>query len=67
MLEGTTSTWTSSHIERARPMTSKPGPMFAEEHGTSMYGVRFGSIGLDWIRGEGLVRTYCYHCDLANV
>ena len=29
------STRTSSHIESARPMTSKPGPILAEEQGTS--------------------------------
>jgi len=28
-------TCTSSQMESARPITSKPGPMFAEEQGTS--------------------------------
>lgn len=35
-VDGVTSTRNSSHIERARPMTSNPGPMFAEEQGTSV-------------------------------
>ena len=30
-------TWTSSQMERARPITSKPGPMLAEEQGTPEY------------------------------
>jgi len=31
-------TVTSRYIERARPITSKPGPMLAEEQGTSACG-----------------------------
>lgn len=37
-----TATRISSHIESARPITSKPGPIFADEHGTSARG-QFGS------------------------
>lgn len=37
----------SSHIDKARPMTSKPGPMFADEQGTS--GIECG-VSLDPIK-----------------
>ena len=32
---GVTVTRSSRYMDRARPITSKPGPMLAEEHGTS--------------------------------
>lgn len=32
----------SRYMDRARPMTSKPGPILAEEQGTSV-GVQYGS------------------------
>ena len=44
-------------MESARPMTSNPGPMFAEEQGTSVAGL-VGSIA------RGNERTYCDHCVL---
>jgi hypothetical protein len=38
-------TCTSSQIERASPITSKPGPILAEEQGTSVGVVSEGQVG----------------------
>jgi hypothetical protein len=37
--------WSSRKIERARPTTSKPGPMFAEEQGTRI--LNLGIVDVD--------------------
>lgn len=44
-------------MERLSPITSKPGPMLAEEHGTPVsWSIYIGGGGV-------LIRTYCDHCD----
>lgn len=52
----------SSHIERARPITSKPGPMFAEEHGTSVWMLLVCGVVGSCLRSQ-LVLTNGYHVD----
>jgi hypothetical protein len=55
-----TSTRISSHTESARPITSKPGPMFADEQGTP---VAWGQFGCYWTGRVMLVGlTYGDHC-----
>jgi hypothetical protein len=54
-LPSTISTRNSSHIESARPMTSNPGPMFAEEQGTSV--LRSVSGHVLWRRGVVWIGT----------
>lgn len=62
-LRGASDFWTtietrsSSQIESARPITSNPGPMFAEEQGTSVFGVSdMGTFGV-----RRLMLTYGDH------
>lgn len=52
-------TWIWRYIDKARPMTSKPGPILAEEQGTSGRESQYGRA-----RWTGQVKhTYDVHLD----